>query len=250
MDEMMTQLAGTNLLDIIVLVLCLWFSIAGAVKGFVYTFFKLAGLLLSAYLAKAYSSVASYYLTDHFQWAQNSVLEIQAFLIEILDKIGINADLVDHLKLDQLQGLLTPEIKAGLRAQGIPPAAVEKVLESDQLASLSMGQGTIVGITEHLSQMIFSGLVMIALFLLFYAIASLLVLLLDRIADLPVLSTMNAFLGFVFGLFKAVLLIWVLMAMVQPYTLVNPDAAISQWIHTAKLGQWLFMYNPIAWFVF
>jgi uncharacterized membrane protein required for colicin V production len=250
MDGMMTQLSGTNLLDIIVLALCLWFSIAGAVKGFVYTFFKLAVLILSAYLAKVYSSVVSYYLTDHFQWAESSVLQIQSFLTEILDKIGINAELIDTLKLEQVKGLLTPDVRAGLSAQGISPEVAEKVLASKHLELLALDQGTISGITGHLSQMIFSGLVMVALFLLFYALASVLVVLLDRIADLPVLSTMNAFFGFLFGLLKAIVLIWVLMAMVQPYTLVNPDSAISQWVQTAKLGHWLFAYNPIAWFVF
>jgi uncharacterized membrane protein required for colicin V production len=250
MDGIMTLISGTNLLDIIVLCLVLWFSISGAVKGFVYTFFKLVGLILSAYLAKVYSVVVSNYLATHFQWAEESVLQIQLFLTGILDKIGINAELIDQLKLEQVQGLLTPDVKAGLSAQGIPPEVAEKVLASKHLAVLAMDQGSISGITGHLSQMIFSGLVMIVLFLFFYAITSLLVMLLDRIADLPVLRTMNAFLGFLFGLLKAVVLIWVLMAMVQPYTLVNPDAVISQWVQTAKLGHWLFMYNPIAWFVF
>lgn len=250
MDGIMTLLSGTNLLDIIVLGLCLWFSIAGAVKGFVYTFFKLAGLILAAYLAKVYSSVAAYYLVDHFQWAKDSVLQIQLFLTDLLDKIGINSGLIDQLRLEQVQGLLTPEVKAGLSTQGIPPEVVEKVLASKQLATLSMDQGTVAGITGHLSQMIFSGLVMIVLFLFFYAIVSLLVMLLDRIADLPVLRTMNAFLGFVFGLLKAIVLLWILLAMVQPYVLINPDAAISQWVQTARIGHWLFVYNPIAWFVF
>ena len=99
MDGMMTQLAGTNLLDIIVLCLVLWFSISGAVKGFVYTFFKLVGLILSAYLAKVYSVVVSNYLATHFQWAEESVLQIQLFLTGILDKIGINAELIDPLRL-------------------------------------------------------------------------------------------------------------------------------------------------------
>lgn len=250
MDGIMTVLSGTNLLDIIVLGLCLWFSIAGAVKGFVYTFFKLVGLILAAYLAKVYSAVVSNYLADHFQWAQDSIMQIQLFLTGILDKIGINAELINHLKIEQVQGLLTPEVKAGLSVQGIAPEVAEKVLASKQLATLTMEQGTITGITGHLSQMIFSGLVMIVLFLFFYAIVSLLVMLLDRIADLPVLRTMNAFLGFVFGLLKAIVLIWVLMAMVQPYVLVNPDAAISQWVQTAQIGHGFFVYNPIAWFVF
>lgn len=250
MDNIMSFLSDTNLLDILVLGLCLWFCIAGAVKGFVYTFFKLAGLILSAYLAKIYSTVVSDYLVNHFEWAKESVLQIQLFLNGLLDKVGINGELIDQLKLDQVKGLLTPEIKANLAAEGIPAEVAEKVLTSNRLANLAAEQGAFEGITAHLSQMIFSGLVMVALFFVFYAIASLLVVLLDKIADLPVLRTMNAFLGFLFGAVKALVLIWVLMAMVEPYVLVNPDAAISQWVQTAKLGQWFFVYNPISWFIF
>jgi hypothetical protein len=164
--------------------------------------------------------------------------------------VGINADLVDQLKIDQVQGLLTPEVQAGLAAEGIPTDLAEKVLSSDYLSEMTMVQGTIDGITGHLSQMIFSGLVMVALFLITYAVLSLVVVLLDKIADLPVLRTMNALLGFLFGLIKAALLLWVVLAMVEPYVLVNPDAAISQWVQTAKLGHWFFVYNPISWFVF
>jgi|GEM_PF-3374521 len=250
MDNIMSFLSDTNLLDILVLGICLWFCIAGAVKGFVYTFFKLAGLILSAYLAKVYSRVVSDYLVNHFEWAKESVMQIQLFLGGLLDKVGINAELIDQLKLEQVQGLLTPEVKANLVAEGIPAEVAERVLASDRLMNLASEPGAFEGITSHLSQMIFSGLVMVVLFFLFYMIASLLVVLLDKIADLPVLRTMNAFLGFLFGAVKALALIWVIMAMLEPYVLVNPDATISQWVQTAKIGQWLFVYNPISWFVF
>lgn len=250
MENIMSFLSDTNLLDILVLGICLWFCIAGAVKGFVYTFFKLAGLILSAYLAKVYSRVVSDYLVNHFEWAKESVMQIQLFLGGLLDKVGINADLIDQLKLEQVQGLLTPEVKANLVAEGIPAEVAERVLASDRLMRLASEPGAFEGITSHLSQMIFSGLVMVALFFLFYMVASLLVVLLDKIADLPVLRTMNAFLGFLFGAVKALALIWVIMAMLEPYVLVNPDATISQWVQTAKIGQWLFVYNPVSWFVF
>ncbi|MBO5252469.1 MAG: CvpA family protein [Clostridia bacterium] len=220
------------MLDIAVLVVIVFFAVRGIKKGFIKSLIDFLG----AFIAMAAAGILS---LPAAQWVYNTF-----FRDALTEKVAATVTGLDAA--DSVQAIFAefPElILRALEAAGIT--------ESGVLAQIDAGTMNIAeAITAAISPMLI-GLVrvlaMVVLFLLLLVVIRAVGTVVSGLFTLPLLNGVNKLLGFVFGIFLAVVAIWVVLACVQAFVpLVSTELQTK--IITAQessfVYRFLYDFNP------
>lgn len=187
------------IIDIACLVILAAFIITNVIRGFFKRIFKFAvgiGAILIAY-----------FFCDNLV----NILESQ---FQILTKLSAKVvDLFD-IPADVIQGNITETIKNAVESLNLPEFIAEAALNS--LDSLELGlENSIQDVSLHISTVLTRYLLIGASFLVLYIISrlilALVVLILNKIVELPVISGVDKILGGVIGLIEGFLALTVIV---------------------------------------
>lgn len=234
------------ILDIVAVVLVLFFIFMGYRAGFIKTAVKLLGFLLALVLAWGLSAPLADGMYDLF--VRDSV---QTTLNENLMAIDSPADIEDGLRetLDSLPDAVTNLMQNwGLGSTEELAASVTDTLTETSQSAAEVIEGNII---RPLVTVLLRLLCLIILVILLLILVHILAALLDKIFSLPVLRTLNGLGGALLGAVQGVLIVLVLVTVLQtiggtvePGSFFSPQAVEQTYIvkHVAAV-------NPLTGFV-
>lgn len=230
-----------GLMDIIIVALVVLLTIIGWKSGFLLKVIKLAsslfGLIASILLARPFSTVLD-------KWfGEGIALKIQEFLLDRISNGGAQAT--------------EENIRIALQDMALPEFILDWIMEKVNT------QETINAFVETLTPMLKSLiLLLIAFVVLFFGsmlVFMLLKVLAKMITSIPVIKQVDKVLGAIFGLFKAAVLIYVvlfLIGLLMPVPAINDFLGefltIDMQLETEefRLSKWLYDNNVLKYIVF
>ncbi len=210
-------------MDIVVVIILALMGFLGHRKGFTVTIMHIAGWVISAIIAIKYYPVVSTYLINN----TDIYTTILGFINDKLTTIG-------QIPLDGTTFNLSDFIKM----PGMVNDLVSQLdFSSKDMVSLTVGEAT----TKIL-------LDLVSIVLIFAAMKALLItitLILDRLANLPVLKQLNQVGGLVLGIIKGLILVWVLLALLVPILGVTENEMLINSLEKSVLTEYLYKHNII-----
>nr|WP_300005014.1 CvpA family protein [Tissierella sp.] len=95
---------------------------------------------------------------------------------------------------------------------------------------------------DTITGLIINLLVIIVIYSLINMVLSIIIRSIDNVFKLPVLNTINKFAGLLFGLFKGVLIIFIIYALLTPVIALNPQSSLAIATRASVLAQ--YFYRP------
>ena len=186
-------------------VFCIW---AGTRKGFVKSLMGLVTAVVSVIAAYAYTPMLSVYIQEKYLSGR-----ITAGIEEVIRSLARDTATDDLFDLGRLARDLPEPFTSVLERYHVDVGTV-----TDKIQGLSgahaVGEDTVhalaTDIASPTASALSSAIAFLALFLGVFLVLSLLTLLIDLIFHLPVLRGANMFLGFLFGVVEAAVLVSVL----------------------------------------
>lgn len=191
------------IVDLVFFAIFLVTIIVNTVRGFVKAFMKLGSNIVSVALAGAFSGKLGRVFHDWFMadWLNDKIANITLSAMPSLEGVpdGVTVTINDLLtamtgKFSVLLSIAGVNLAELSGSYGSLPATEENVL----LMSAHIG--------NNLSTMLAKGLAFVAIFLASLLLFALITALLNAATELPVIKTANRILGFVFGVFTALII--------------------------------------------
>ncbi|MDD5952685.1 MAG: CvpA family protein [Oscillospiraceae bacterium] len=221
------------LLDAVVVAIVVLFALLGLRKGFFRSLMGLIGAIAALIAALTVGRFLSDWLYD--TWGR--ALLTDAVTNALADSGASTAEGIATALPSYLQPVL--DFAGGTKG-----------LETLLSASSGKVAGVVVKVLEPAVTNLLMVLLTIVLFLVFLLIVRLLLRLLDRVTHVPVLRQVNGLLGFLLGMCKGLLIVWLLCILTT--ALLPLWSGSGQWLKTAVDGSYLFRtlsgINPfVAW---
>lgn len=217
-----------GLMDIIILIVIGLNGLLGLKKGLILSVFNLVGFILAIYIAKMYYPVASKFIINN----PNFIAKVKDYVSGRVNTIadGVSKSngmdsIVDAFKL---------------------PKPINEGIINNSSTIIETGKANIA---NSLTVFFINILSMVIIFLIARLIIHLLVMLLNSIAQLPVLKQFNSTTGLVFGILKGVLVVYIAFAILTPIISMYPDGNIAEYTYQSTLGQFFYKKNIIINFI-
>lgn len=227
--------------DIGLLLIFILFIIWGAHRGAARTVLGIAAFILAGFLAVKIGAYLAPEIYDRFL-AESISQTVQANLPSASD--GMSAAQQAQAALNAL-----PEsIRNLATAAGIDLNTIQAQLASYQYSSADIAQNIEGSVIAPIVTTVCKVLVAIAAFVLVYIILRLLICLIDRFFDLPVLSTFNRILGGLLGAVRGFFAVAILgfVIVIAAGMFCTPDSELTRAIAESKLLAIIQEYNPIG----
>lgn len=227
--------------DIGLLLIFILFIILGAYRGAVRTILGIAAFILAGFLAVRIGVYLAPEIYDRF-FAESISQTVQANLPST--SAGMSATQQAQAALNAL-----PEPIRNLAvAAGVDLNAIQAQLASYQYSSADIAQNIEGSIIAPIVTTVFKIFVTIASFVLLYIILRLLICLIDRFFNLPVLSTVNRVVGGLLGAVRGLLAVAILgfVIVITVGMFCEADSTVSQAVAGSKLLGIIQGYNPIG----
>ncbi|WP_026895379.1 CvpA family protein [Clostridiisalibacter paucivorans] len=215
-----------TVIDIIIVGIVTINGIMGAMHGLILSVFNFLGIIFSLYLTKLYYPIVSKYIYKN--------PPMYGPIKEFVDKRLVS---------------ITPEIGNG---QGLD--AVVEILKIPRITGLETQANEFIGAGgEVISNTITNFIInMISIIIVFITIKFLIYLLmkaLDTIAKLPVLKQFNKVTGFLFGIVKGIIVVYIIFAILTPIVSIFPEQDMANLIYRSNLGYFFYDNNIIIKFL-
>lgn len=219
-------------LDILLLCIIAIFIIVGIRRGFIRSALRLVGAVLAACLSAFFGGIVAEAIFTNL---------IRPGLIERIGEMLAGVSVNDGIYglLDSLPDFLV----RGLDAVGVTAESLSKMLTAQQ------GQAAEI-IADEIAPM-FIGflkvLAVIVLFMIFMMIVRILTGYISRLFRLPLLNGANSLLGGLFGFLQALVMIWVVLAMVGvfvPILETSAQQAIEESMSNSIISNIIVSFNP------
>lgn len=221
------------ILDIVILVIIAVFVIIGIKRGFVQSAARFVGAILAAVFSSILGGAAA-------QWIFDTL-----FRESLTEKIGNS---------------INESVSAGANASNFIstlPDFIVRILEDAGITEQSIGSG-LESTQQQVAQAIVDGLApafvgiikivtVIVLFMIFMFVVNLIANFLNGVVSLPVLSSLNSLLGIGFGVLRAVVLIWIVFAVMSailPILSNEMQADIASFIDGTVISKFFINANP------
>lgn len=227
--------------DIGLLLIFILFIIWGAYRGAVRTVLGIAAFVLAGFLAIKIGAYLAPKIYDQF-FAESISQAIQANLPSVSD--GMSAAQQAEAALNAL-----PEsIRNLATAAGIDLSTIQAQLSSYQYSNADIAQNIEGSVIAPIVVTVCKVLVTIVAFVLLYIILRLIICLIDRFFDLPVLSTVNRIVGGMLGAVRGFLAVTILgfVIVIAAGMFCTTDSELSQAVDGSKLLGIIQGYNPIG----
>lgn len=225
---------AVNWMDVCIIILIILNGLRGLSIGLVLSVFSIVSYIAAGIIAKLYYPTLTNYILNN----TNLIAKIQSFVFSKIkysdvarSEVGANANIFDAMNL---------------------PKIIENLLmKSDAIKQY--GEGVTNNIYNYISfaitQMIVEILSIIAIFLVVKFLINIAASILDGIASLPVINQFNRLGGFVFGIIKGVLIIFILFAIIVPAVSIFPSNFISIGLKNSILAKYFYDYNIILYMI-
>lgn len=217
-----------NWMDICIIIIIVISAFSGLSKGLVLSVFSIGSYILAFIAAKVYHPYLSRYIIDN----TNLIPRVQKY---VFDKINI------------AQGISPDGHDNIFQAINLPKSLEDTLLKSAAITEYSNGlMGNIHGyISEVITKVILDLACIIIIFLVVKLALNLIGALFNGIASLPVINQFNRLGGFLFGIVKGVLIIFVLTALMVPITSIFNESFITEGLKNSTLAGFFYDYNII-----
>ncbi len=229
------------ILDIAFIIVFVLMVILGAYKGAVKTILGIAALLLAALLAFKLGGYLAPMVYERF-FSEAAASAIQANLPD--EGAALSAAQQAQAAMDSL-----PEFVRNLAGSfGIDLSEIEAQISSYDYSGADIARNIEGSVIAPLITAVCRVIVTIAAFLLLYVIFRLLVCLIDRFFDLPVLGTANRILGGVLGAVRGLILVVLLGFLIEIGVALfcEPGSAPVQAVADSHIVALLDSHNPIG----
>lgn len=221
-------------LDILLVVIIAIFVVVGVRRGFIKSAVRFLGAVVSALLASIFGSMAA-------QWLYNTLFH--AALVEKISNTIIMADGVQAVQ--KVLNSLPDFIVRALESAGITEASLAGNIagQSDRIASV------LASALEPVFVSFLKVLTVTGFFLLLMVLVRVLANVVSAAFELPLLDQVNGLLGGVFGLFMALLVIWVVLGALQvflPMLASDAQAQVQEWLDSSVLTGFIVGLNPLG----
>lgn len=208
-------------LDVIVGVFLLIYAIIGFKKGFLKGLVGLLGTIIALVIAFSLTSVVVGFLNEHFHWNESMASWFEGMLNE---KEGFSQPMTQAGVESALEGLGLPGFLSGMVLK-----IVAGLTNTDGLTIAQVVSSALAGL---LLTAIVGVLIFIISAILLNALANLISKLLDK---LPVLGTLNHFLGLLLGLVKALIFIYIILGVLS----LLPFDSLRECLNQTYLISWM-----------
>ncbi len=230
-----------NTLDYIIMVILLLASAHGWYLGFIVSFFNAVAYVVAGIATKVYYEALAVYVTENTTLYESikSVLLEKLEVNPMTEKIGDLNHGIESVSSEMFENLNLPgNIKNVLNTDVLSMDGIKNVEFNPQ-----------VMIAETITEFVVNALCMIAIFLMVLFAVKLLAKILNLVAKLPVLNEINRFGGFVCGLLKGVILIFVGFLMITPIITLDTFEWLKVLVDESILGLWIYNHNIFMWII-
>lgn len=221
-------------LDILLVVIIAIFVVAGVKRGFIKSAVRFLGAVISAVLASILGGMAA-------QWLYDTL-----FRAALVEKIGNTIVMSDGVQaVQKVLSSLPDFIVRVLEAAGI----TEGSLSGDIAGQSGRIANVLASALEPVFVSFLKVLTVTGLFLLFMVLVRVLANVVSAAFELPLLDQVNGLLGGVFGLFLALLVVWVVLGALQvflPMLASDTQAQVQEWLDSSVLTGFIVGLNPLG----
>lgn len=213
-----------NSIDIFILIILFLTAISGLRKGFVLSIFSIVGFILSLFIAKLYYPVVSRFLISN----TGIFTKISTFVSERVLKLtrGTSSTQSTESILDLFK---------------LPTTLKEGVISN----STGVEQSAQNLISDNLTNIVITIISFFIVFIVAKILLNIAVKILDNITRLPGLNEVNKLLGFVIGVTKGIIIVYIIFAILTPVIAMYPDGFIANNTINSKLGYYFYTNNII-----
>lgn len=204
-----------NILDLLIVIILLFFVLTGAKRGFVITFFNFFSFIISLVFANMLYPVVSNIL-------RNTGGLYEHLKTSVAETIGLNEFIQQTGKAAETQFINSMSLPALIKH----PLIENNNPEIYKLLNVSGLEDYICGFIANL---FISAISMIVVFVLVFICIKVLAGLLNILTKLPIINSFNKTGGAIVGLFQGILLLWIIIALstvffTQPlYDMIEPS---------------------------
>ncbi len=205
------------IIDIIILLLIILGAFAGYKKGLVGILVSLIGLVLALVLGFILQGPVANYLYNDTGIGNNISENVSNFITDSLDKKSENSQGSDN-EVSFYAGIL------------------KNITNEDQIDDAA----------KNITMYILKGVSFIAIFFIVFVICYILSMILNLVFDLPLLSSVNKIGGIGAGALKALIKIWILLAIISFLSPIPMVDGVVQYIQKTNLTNYLYSNNLIV----
>lgn len=231
-----------NYVDIAIAVIFLFTMVEGYIRGLVRSLLGILGYIAAFIVARMYYDDVANWLTENVEWFTSMKAGIvermqttftqNASMTQAIEN-GSTAELSQALQndsmLDQLQ---------------LPEGIQDQVVDFANGMDLAAGQQNAI---QHVASMLADGILYGISFMLIVLGVLLTIkiigLVLDGMTELPVIKQANKFGGFLFGIAKGALIVFIAMTLAAFTAPLTTDLNIISTIHDSQVGIWFYNNN-------
>jgi len=223
------------LADVILCAIILLCILFGFHRGFVKSFVEFIGYFVAMIAAVVLSSTLS-------------VFVYQALLRDMLIKkistaISTSAALPAEQKVQAIMQALPSFVTNGMGYHGVTAKSLSETVSTSATAAAPKVADMISPVIIGLTKVIFT----VILFILFLMVVRFLAKALNSVFKLPLLHQLNSVLGGVFGLFKGLIIVFLLCALVQFVAPLMPGKnleSVQQTVNSSYVFKTIYQNNP------
>lgn len=226
-----------NWLDAAIMIILFLNMISGLRKGFITTFFGVAGIVASLYTALFYHNRITLYLNSNYSFMDKIKMFLDSKLTIPLEAAGTRLNDMAHVQLQQnISGLDLPE-----------PVKNMLIKNASDININFFGGAATLGnyVTTIVSDMIVNLLSFLIVFMAVKLVFSVITFFLDQIAQREGLSFYNRLIGLGFGAVKGIIIVMILITVLTTAFPMAPIDSVNNAISSSKLFKILYMYNFI-----
>ncbi|BEP30418.1 CvpA family protein [Helicovermis profundi] len=231
-----------NWVDAVVVTILIYNIFRGIRIGFIKSVLGIMSYIVAGIIAKVYYFKVLEYLMTNFSVFKDLQTTIRTSLLSRLNSSGLNLDMtnidlssIDPSKLNELN--LPSNIKEQLMN------AISKMNINSSSGSLS------TVISDKLSSFVMGVIAFLLVFIVAYIALILIVKLLDSIAKLPILKEINKLGGFIVGVVKGLVFIYIIMTIIMIVNPIVSNSYIVGLIQSSMIGSFFYNHNIIMFFV-
>lgn len=216
-----------NWMDVVTIIILTVSSLYGLATGLIFSLVKIASVVLAFVVARVYYSTLTNYIINN-----TGVYEsISIFINSRIDGLVVNGhDLIGDVTYETIETLNLPKVIANNITTSVGNLA-------DGVSNMSM--------TNVLTTLIINSISIILIFIIVKVLVMFLGKILDKFASIPIINEFNKLGGFIFGLLKGALIVFVITALMLPLASLSPDNYIIETLQQSAVTKIFYDYNLI-----
>lgn len=232
----------TNYVDIAIGVIFLYLMIEGWWKGLVRSLIGIVGYVAAFFVAKFYYADMAELLMSRFEWFRDLKDNIAASIMSSFsENVQLQEILSGTTQADLRTTLGNQAVVEGLK---LPQSMMNQVANFAEKVDLSAARyGAVEGFAQAVANGIVYGFSFLLVALLVLLAVKLIGLILDGATEVPIIKQVNKLGGLIFGIIKAGIFVFLIMATVAFLSPLAPEMKLVEAIQASYVGAYFYNNN-------